>query len=206
MSGPRYVTPDQRGLTAALPAVLALWCLCCDAQPIAVQVEKRGETIVVDVQATVAAESRYAWAVLTDYDHMAQFVSTLKSSAIVRRQGNSLQVEQRGEARLAFLHFSFHTIRAVELVPGQEIRSQLITGDFKSYGFTTRVTDMGDHTLITHHGEYVPNTWVPPGVGPSLIKAETEKQYKELMAEMVLRQGAAAIRVSPPSATAPSAR
>ena len=195
-----------RRRAATLGAVLALGVSCCFAQPVLVQIEKRGEAVVVDVQATVDAESRHVWAVLTDYEHMAQFLSMLESSAVVSRQGNSLQVEQTGAAQHGLLHFRFHSLRAVELLPGKEIRSQLIQGDFKRYGFVTRVTDQGDRTLITHHGEYVPNTWVPPGIGPALIKTETAKQYEELIAEMLRRQSAAAAPGPPASKASTSAR
>jgi len=168
-------------------AALLLWPCVGAAQPIEVRVEKRGEFVIVDVEATVAVEPRQAWAVLTDYDHMAGYLSMLKASAVVKREGNSLHVEQTGEARRAFLHFSFHTVRAVELVPDREIRSHLISGDFKSYAFTTQLKENGAQTLIVHHGEYIPHTWVPPGIGPSMIKAETTKQYEELIAEMLRR-------------------
>ncbi|MEP7296091.1 MAG: SRPBCC family protein [Burkholderiales bacterium] len=173
-------------------AVLLLWPCLGNAQPIDVRVEKRGEYVIVDVEATAAVDPRQAWEVLTDYEHMASYLSTLKASAIVKREGNSLHVEQTGEARRAFLHFSFHTVRAVELVPETEIRSHLISGDFKSYAFTTRLKENGAQTLIVHHGEYIPHTWVPPGIGPSMIKSETTKQYQELIAEMLRRERAKA--------------
>jgi ribosome-associated toxin RatA of RatAB toxin-antitoxin module len=169
----------------------ALSCLCsigAAAQPIDVRIEMRGEQVVVDVQATVAAKPADAWSVLTDYDHMARFVSALKSSAIVGRNGNSLEVEQRGEAKVGFMSFSFYSLRAVQLTPEKEIHSKLIRGDFKSYEFTTRILDSGTGTLIVHHGEYVPTSWVPPGLGPSLIKAQTSKQYAELVAEILARR------------------
>jgi hypothetical protein len=184
-----------RRRAAALLAGLACWPAWCFAQPIEVRVEKRGEMVVVDVEASVAAAPRLAWAVLTDYDHMASYLSMLKSSAVLRRDGNTLQVEQTGEAHRAFLHFTFRSLRAVELSPLKEIRSHLISGDFKTYVFTTRLVDLGNRTQISHHGEYVPVNWVPPGIGPALIKEETTKQYQELIAEMLRRELAAA---SPP--------
>ena len=195
-----------RRRAAALLVASSLWPVPGAAQPIEVRVEKHGELVLVDVEAAVAVEPRTAWAVLTDYDRMASYVSTLKSSAIVKREGHSLQVEQTGEAQRAFLHFTFHTLRAVELVPGQEIRSHLIRGDFKSYAFTTRLKEAGGRTLITHHGEYVPNTWVPPGIGPSLIKAETTKQYEELIAEMLRRERAQARPGAPEGAASAAGR
>jgi hypothetical protein len=192
-------------------AAAAWWLFACAsvpavafAQTIEVRVEKRDEQVVVDVQATVAVDARHAWAVLTDYDHMAQFVTNLKDSAVVARQGNSWQVEQTGEAGPSFLHFKFYSLRAVELDPGREIRSKLIRGDFKSFEFTTRLSERGGETVIVHHGEYEPTRWVPPGIGPALIKAETIKQYRELTAEMLRRQALARPPAAAQSATAPA--
>ena len=174
------------------------------AQPIEVKVEKHGDTVIVDVEATVATEAKYAWAVLTDYDHMANYVSMLKSSKVVKREGNHLHVEQIGEAKRAFLKFTFHNLRAVELVPGKEVRSTLISGDFKSYAFNTQIRDKGNHTVVVHHGEYVPLMWVPPGIGPSLIKAETTKQFEEMIAEMLRRARAGVTTAPDVSASAPA--
>lgn len=200
----RAIDAARRRTAALLPMLaLALWPAWCAAQPIDVRVDRRGDLVVVDVEATVATAPRQAWDVLTDYDHMASYLSMLQSSAIVRRDGNSLEVAQTGEAHRAFLHFTFRTLRAVDLVPGKEIRSHLISGDFKSYAFTTHIAADGTRTRISHHGEYVPNRWVPPGIGPALIKAETTKQYEELIAEMLRREHAAAAKRAPdPAASA----
>ena len=167
------------------------------AQGIDVQVARRGQWVVVDVRATVKARPSYAWDVLTDYDHMAEFVTVLTSSAVIGRTGHLLEVAQTGQVTKAFMHFAFSTVRAVELTPMREIRSHLIRGDFKAYEFTTRIIDQGSGTLLVHHGEYVPNVWVPPVVGPAMIESETRQQYEELTAEMLRRQ---ALAVGPPRA------
>jgi hypothetical protein len=174
-----------------VPAALSL-SLAAQAQPIEVAVQTKGQRVIVDVTAQVAAEPRQAWDVLTDFDHMADYLSALKSSRVTSRKGLALEVAQSGEARRGFLHFSFETVRSVELVPQREVRSRLIRGSsFKSYEFVTRIVPSGaGATTVVHHGEYEPTTWVPPVIGPALIEAETRKQYTELLAEMLRRQAA----------------
>ncbi len=208
---PRAMSLPWRAAALAWQAT-ALWLATGTspalAQPAAidVRVEKRGEMVVVDVDVVVPTEPRFAWAVLTDYDHMAGYVSVLKSSKVLKRDGNHWQVEQMGEAKRAFLKFNFYSLRAVELVSGREIKSHLISGDFKSYQFATTVKAQGAQTQITHHGEYVPLTWVPPGVGPALIRAETHKQFEEMIAEMVSRSRSGVTSVSPATAASAAAR
>ncbi len=157
---------------------------------ILVNVQRRGDTIVVDVEAPVTAPSKQAWLVLTDYEHMASFISNLKLSVVVSRAANHLEVRQVGEARKGPLTFAFETVRGVDLVPEREIHSQLISGDFKSYEFTTQIVEQGNRTVILNHGEYVPNRWVPPVIGPAMIAAETRKQYAEIRAEIMRRAAA----------------
>ena len=160
------------------------------AQDVQVKVQRHGETVIVDVEATVAAPVREAWTVFTDYDHMASFISNIKQSRVLVRNGNSLQVEQAGESRVAFLRFGFAAVRAVELVPMQEIRSRLVSGDFKAYTSTTRVAAGPSGVTISHHGEYVPKSWLPPLIGPAIIEAETRKQFREFVAEIERRAAA----------------
>lgn len=159
------------------------------AEPVEVNVQREGEHVIVDITTRVTAKIEIVWAVLTDYEHMASFLSALKTSEVLSRKGNELEVAQTGEAHRGPFHFSFSTVRAVELRDEREIRSHLIRGDFKSYEFTTRLVP-GDAGVVTilNHGDYVPDAWVPPVIGPALIEAEARKQYSELVAEILRRQ------------------
>jgi hypothetical protein len=63
-----------------------------------------------------------------------------------------------------------------------------VSGNLKASEFTTRVIDRGAFTQITNHGEFIPNIWVPPVIGPALIEAETRKQFQELRLEILRRK------------------
>ena len=181
----------HRLAASLLGAVLAGACAWAAAQPIQAKVQKHGDTIVIDVEATAAVDPAIAFAVLTDYEQMPRYVSAIKWSRMSRTGPNTLEVEQVATAQVAFWNFTVRSLRAVELVPLKEVRSHLIKGDFKSYEFTTRVQERDGATLITHHGEYVPKAWLPPVIGTAVIQAQTEKQYEELIAEMLRRKARA---------------
>ena len=157
-------------------------------QDIDVKVAKDGPLVEIDVTLRVSASRDDAWRVLTDYDDMVSFVSTLTSSAIVRRDGNILEVAQKGNVRIGLLSFPFDSLRRIELLPFREIRSYLIEGDMKTSWFTTRIVDEGDATLIVQHGQIVPDIWVPPWIGPAIIAAGTRKQWQEFRAEILRRK------------------
>jgi hypothetical protein len=172
--------------------VLALVCAPAFAQPderdIAVHVQQDGSQIIVDVRLPVAATALETFAVATDYDHMASFVSNLESSRIIERAGNTLTIEQKGRASRGPLSFAFQNVREIVLTPPHEIRSRLVSGDLKASEFTTSVIDHGASAEIVNHGTFIPKTWVPPIIGPALIEAETRKQFAELRAEVLRRK------------------
>ena len=175
-------------LATALAALLLLAAAPCPAQEIGVRVERRGETVVVDVEATAPGATADAWAVLTDYDHMASFISILTASRIVeRRDRDTLHVMQAGRTTVAFMSFGFEAVREVELVSMREIRSSLVSGDFKAYASTTSISRVPSGTRIVHQGEYVPKKGLPRMIGPAVIERETRRQYQEFVAEIERR-------------------
>jgi hypothetical protein len=179
------------GLSLSIPLALAQAPLRTDTQDasdIVVHVKKNGATIIVDVEMMVHASPLATWDVLTDYDHMAQFVANVQSSKITDRKGNTLVVAQTSGTAFGLLKFSFDNVREVELVPHSEIRSNLISGDMKASAFTTRiVSDGGGVTRVVNHGEFVPTMWVPPVIGTAFLESETRRQFHELRNEIMRR-------------------
>ena len=179
------------GLSLSIPLALAQAPLRTDAQDasdIVVHVKKNGATIIVDVEMMVQAPALATWDVLTDYDHMAQFVANVQSSKITDRKGNTLVVAQKSGTSFGLLKFSFDNVREVELVPHSEIRSNLISGDMKASAFTTRImSNGGGVTRVVNHGEFVPTMWVPPVIGTAFLESETRRQFHELRTEIMRR-------------------
>ena len=179
------------GLSLSIPLALAQAPLRTDAQDasdIVVHVKKNGATIIVDVEMMVQAPALATWDVLTDYDHMAQFVANVQSSKITDRKGNTLVVAQKSGTSFGLLKFSFDNVREVELVPNSEIRSNLISGDMKASAFTTRImSNGGGVTRVVNHGEFVPTMWVPPVIGTVFLESETRRQFHELRNEIMRR-------------------
>ena len=133
-----------------------------------VHVAKNGPHVVVDVDCPVDAPASIVWEVLTDYDHMAQFVSNLEYSRIEASAGELLRVRQTGKASRGPLTLQFDTVREVELVPHREIRSRLVSGDLKASDFVTRIVEVDLRVHIVNSGRYTPNIWVPPIIGPAV--------------------------------------
>ncbi len=158
-----------------------------DDQDIDVKVVRDGPQMIVDVALRVRASPQDAWGVLTDYNGMARFVSTLRSSSIDRRSGNELQVTQHGAVQFGLFSIPFSTVRRITLFPYREVRTDVVDGSLKSSQFVTTLVPAADETQILQHGTVVPDVWIPPGIGPAIIAARTRKQWQEFRAEIMRR-------------------
>ena len=72
-----------------------------------------GALTVLIVVLPIALE---AWQVMTDYDHMAKFVSNLDESKVMSRTGDTLTVFQKGTAKRGILTFAFENVRVPSVV------------------------------------------------------------------------------------------
>jgi ribosome-associated toxin RatA of RatAB toxin-antitoxin module len=187
------IRPGRLARCATLAVLLALvGAAAIPAAPerIAVKVEKSGQRITIDVVALADAPVAQAWSVFTDYEAMPTFLKNVTTSKVLKREGNSLTVEQAGAVRVAFMRFAFHAVRSVELAPMREIRSGQLSGDFKEYASLTSFS-LGEHggARIHHHGSYVPKSWIPPVIGKAMIESETRRQYEQFLTEVERRAG-----------------
>ena len=67
-----------------------------DNRDITVDVRKDGPAVVVEVEFSLRAPLAIAWEVLTDFDHMAQFISNLEVSEVQSRVKDTFRVHQKG--------------------------------------------------------------------------------------------------------------
>jgi uncharacterized protein YndB with AHSA1/START domain len=160
----------------------------------AVAIHRDGDTYAVEAALVVEATPEEVWDVLTDYDHMAQFVANVLASRILRRDGERLEVEQTSRLAVGPFYLSFNNVRAVELVPHREIRSQVTSGDMNASAFTTRITAEGSLTRISSQGTFLSDRWIPPFIGTALLEAETRKQFREFRTEILRRKSVTAAK------------
>jgi Polyketide cyclase / dehydrase and lipid transport len=75
-----------------------------------------GQIVSVNLDCPVDAPWPLVWDVLTDYDHMAQFISNLECSGMDNRVDDVLRVHQKGKASRGLLTLTFDNVREIELV------------------------------------------------------------------------------------------
>jgi uncharacterized membrane protein len=158
---------------------------------IKVNVQKSGDSVIIDLTVTIPATPQETWAVLTDFDHMPQFLGSLQSSKILEKNGDKWKVAQKGQSSHGGFSFSFETVREVELTPFETIHSHLISGTMTKQEGLTQLLPVGAATRIVYHSESIANIWVPPLLGTSIVEGDVRKQFQEMEAEILKRKAAA---------------
>lgn len=153
-------------------------------QEVVVSVQRESGMFTVDATMFVPIAPQEAWLVLTDFDHFADFVPNLQISRTISKPGEPILIEQKGRARYGILSFSFESVREIELLPNETIKSRLIKGNMKKMETLTRLTAEGGGTRIHYHNDAVPDFWVPPLIGPAFIRHETAEQFNAIIREM----------------------
>jgi hypothetical protein len=141
---------------------------------------------VIHVEASfhVDVSPALAWRVMTDYEHMAAFVPTMKESRVLSVASDRLTVYQKGVASLAWFSHDWEMEREITLEPEVAIRSRALRGNVKRMEMETQLTPEGDGVRIRYRALTVPDFWVPPLIGPALMKSQVTEQFSALAAEM----------------------
>ncbi len=159
------------------------------AQDLSVQAVRRDEGVEIHAHALIDASWDTVWSTLTDFDRLAEFIPGIKSSRVIERVGNTVTVEQLGEAR--FLMFSFPiqvTMVSTERPPGA-LTVLGIKGSFRRLegGYQLRQVAPG-RIALGWTGLVQPDFPVPPLLGTVLMRASVEGQFAGMVREIERRQ------------------
>jgi carbon monoxide dehydrogenase subunit G len=187
------VAPFLRTLATLLSMLLL--CALADgaaAQPVVrVTTAGQGGTITVAASAEMAVEAGTAWNVITDYDHLAEFIPDMQSSRVIRHDGDQLLVEQRGSLGFLFFQQPIEVTLSVIEAPQRGIEAHAVSGNMAEmdgrYGLETLPSGL---VRLSYSGRLVPDFPVPPVVGRIAVRSVLERQFNALVAEIVRRDTA----------------
>jgi ribosome-associated toxin RatA of RatAB toxin-antitoxin module len=155
---------------------------------ITVNVEAHGKLIVADVSFDMPANADEFWAVLTDYDHMSDFLPNLAYSKKLDDSAETFQVAQRGKAFLGPFAISFAYIQEVTLTPYKEIRFHLISGTFKQLDGVVQLFEIGGGTRVIYHGVSIPTFPLPSAIIVVMTEQTIRDQFESMKEEILQRK------------------
>lgn len=191
-----------RILLLALSLLAAGPAFCAEAlvAPDDVRFASLDEGFRVDIDMLAPVPLAMAWKVLTDFNGMAKFAANLTSSRIIATNGNRVRVAQTGFARLGPLSQAFESVRDITLTPMKEIVAHQVSGSARRVDSRMRLKALDDgSTRLEYRVEVVPETSLPPLIGPAIVRHEMAEQFSLLIGEMKRRQAAGG---SPPATPA----
>ncbi len=153
-----------------------------------ITIQNDGEQIIVDAYFTVPVHSQLVWETLTDFDNIPSFISSVQSSKIINRTGNTLHVTQNSIIRFSVATFNFESVREVNLVPFKEINERMISGNMRKMKETTQIIPEGDQTRISYHANIIPDMWILKYIGHVFIEDEAREQFQEIRDEIIRRK------------------
>lgn len=191
----------RRALILSAAAVLAGTALpaLADADPSAapspIQIDVRrskGEAypvFTVTAGMTVNAPIERAWQVLTDYDHLADFIPNLTSSRSIARNGRTSIVSQEGFGQFLFIKQQIHLLVRVEETPRSAIAVTMVKGNMHEYRADWALTavDAGT-TRIDYSATIAPMFYVPSLFGAALMKSDLRAMLSAVAKEMASRK------------------
>ncbi len=119
---------------------------------------------------TVPQTPEVVWQVLTDYDHLSDFIPDLLESRTIAVQPTRL-LRQQGSNHWWIFSRRVRVTFQVEETPGQEIRFRAVDGDFLEHQGTWRLIPVDHQTRIIYEATVRPRFFIPPLIGARLLKS-----------------------------------
>ena len=143
VSEPRREPAQPGRLAWALMATLVLAFPCHGADPSlvrSIKVSYDGTTYVTDAVMYAPVPVAIAWDVLTDFEHQPGWVPNLTDSKVVKREANSVVVQQSGTAALGPLSVPYVTERRIDMDKPVTIDAVQLKGSLKRVQSTIKIS------------------------------------------------------------------
>ena len=173
-----------------LLALGAVQCLADAPNPGAVthtDVARQGAVVHVRSSIEAPAAVELCYAVLVDFDRLAEFIPGMASSRIVSAPGEPLLLRQVGSTTAGLSNFTFDVTLAVTLEPPHRITFRRVAGNLEQMAGSWQVSGDAAHCVVHYEAVIEPSFWVPPLIGPLLVRHRVEQQIDGLAAEIVHR-------------------
>jgi hypothetical protein len=160
------------------------------AEAASVSLRESGGAYELRGEFTVAASRGTVWAVLTDYEHIEDFVSSIKSSRVVERREGGALIEQKTRGKAFFLSKTISLWLLVKENPPGEIAFQDVSRrDFDLYQGRWTSEEAPGGTRVVYDLAANPSFAVPGWLARSAFRGMVEGLLEEVRQEILARKG-----------------
>jgi carbon monoxide dehydrogenase subunit G len=169
----------------ALLWLLPAWPAC--AQEVSVETSRQGEFIIIEASADLQADVRTIWQVLTDYDHLSDFIPDMKSSRVLSRNADGVVVEQKGEFSFLFFSRPVEVQLVVVESPPRRVVSRAISGSFREMSGSYQLEPVPGGIRLLYSGRMVPDFDMPPLFGMMAVRIVAQRRFSAMVREIIRR-------------------
>ena len=126
------------------------------------------------------------WDVLTDYEHLDQFIPNLKISHIIsgRNAEGITRVEQRLRETFLIFHKHLHTILEVKEIDGCRIEFNAVDGDIPYYNGSWEIQTTPAGCILHYQSESEPDTKLPRIFLNAVVRKSVRKNLTAVIEEV----------------------
>ncbi len=157
------------------------------AQAVDVRAERDGSVVRLQASVWFAAPPAVVWAVLTDYKGQARFVPGISRSDVLSRDSAGSVVRQRGSVRVLFFSIPFDVEYATVEQPPTVLTARLVRGSVRRMESTYRLRPEGGGTRLEYAEEVEASGWLPPLIGPAIMRRQVERELEAIRKEIERR-------------------
>lgn len=158
-------------------------CAAAD-QSIEVQVHKQQDGYHISALARIDAPVASVWSVLTDFNHLADFVPDMRESRVISGDGEPLRLRQLGVAHALLFEREVSVVLAVTMQPQQSIHFRAVSGNLRSMEGEWRLTPQTGGCQLQYIAVSEPDFWTPPLIGSALVRSQVHEQFSGVIAEI----------------------
>jgi carbon monoxide dehydrogenase subunit G len=158
---------------------------------VSIRTSRDGDFVTVSASAVMHVDQRIAWAVLSDYDHLAKFIPDVRSSRVVSRDGNKVRVEQIGEVGFIFYKQAVTVVLEVHEEPMRRITARGVEGNVKGLESYYELHASGPEVRLDYAGRFDPDFAIPPLIGMPMLRRVIERRFRAMIDEIQRRDALA---------------
>ena len=156
--------------------------------PVSVTLDQEGGRYSLVEEITVLVDPQIAWNVLTDYDHLSQFVHSIRGH-IRSKNGEVFLVHQVASGGFLFFTASVEVLLKVHEEPNRWILFKDVSGkDFKGYSGIWTLRPVSQGVVVNYQLEVERNKNTPGFVSGDLLRSATKDLLNEVRVEMERRE------------------
>lgn len=158
--------------------------------PVTVEVNRaEDKAYTVEAAFEVQAAPQLVWAVLTDYEGISGFVSSIRQSTVKRREPGRVVLEQQGVGKAWIVSVPMHLVLDVREQDERVLVFRDLCGkSFSLYEGQWEISTSGERTKVSYRLKADPTGRQPAMLARPAIRGSVKKLLDEVKSEILARQ------------------